>query len=156
MNVEDIKDKILYRIEKYTAWQNVDLYENIDNEIQEKKNKYKSILLTDSNIINSPIQLNLEVELPIMELYFDNQHFVLFTTLQIYSNMHSNLSKAKYVDVIEINQNSLDNFVQKRRMMKKFVDLKMDMLDKSLFEFTIEVGIPFSAFMQIYVILKTT
>lgn len=104
-------------------------------------------ILINTNKITSPINIDLRLELPIVELYLDEKNFVVYTTSRIYSFRNAAIVKIEYKHVISIDEDSLNSFFRNWSKKVRFFDIRL--ITKNGHEIiTIEYGIPFQPLVR--------
>jgi hypothetical protein len=97
----------------------------------------------DTNEIISPIYLNHNIELPLLELHIDKDNFVVFTTKNIYNCRDTFNSVINYDDIIGIDEISLILSSSNTKIAQIF-DILIVLSNGTSMPIKVEHGIPIS------------
>jgi hypothetical protein len=138
-------------LQKYNGWGRddedtkslFDVLEVLDSDLNSEQQTHQTNILTSTNKIISPIQLDNSIELPIVELFIDGENFVVFTTECIYNCRNASLQKLDYINIIGIDENSLNDFFRYKSKNKRFYDIKLITSNGNIMPITFEFGVSF-------------
>ena len=153
-NLFERKKNYIELLQKYNGWginkeaadSLLSDVEIVDTDFQNATYSLQTNLLVNTNKIVSPINLDTSLELPITELFIDNDNFIVFTTKCIHSCRNSSISQIKYTDILEVDEMSVIESMRKRLVINKieqFIDINLILSDGSKIPITIEYGISF-------------
>ncbi len=118
-----------------------EVLEENQNPIELPTKDLETQILVHTNEIISPISLNHNIELPLLELYIDKENFVVFTTQNIYNCRDAALSAINYDDIVAINENSLTSRPLNPKKGRIF-DIIIILPNGSSVPIKVEYGIP--------------
>ncbi|MGK0365643.1 MAG: hypothetical protein ACI85O_002709 [Saprospiraceae bacterium] len=72
--------------------------------------RVKTVILANSDETKSQIEIDKDIELPLIELFITKYSFVVFTTKSIYSRSNEVIEKIAYDDILEIDEMSISQF----------------------------------------------
>ncbi len=150
-----IKKQHINLLQKYNTWGKSEEAENLldvldvfnidlENQIEKSKiNSLKTTILIDTNEIVSPVCLDYRIELPIVELFIEKDNFVLFTTQHIYNCRGAIVDKIKYIDILSVDENSINDVLRDKTKNVRFFDIQLVLTNHNKVPITIEYGISF-------------
>ena len=103
----------------------------------------KTRILINTNEIKSPIYLNYNFELPIVELLLDKNNFVIYTTKHIYSVRNEIIKKIEYEEIIGIDENSINGGLYNNPDNLSCFHIMLITSNENKIPITIEHGISF-------------
>lgn len=146
-----IKKQYIDLLQKYNGWGGskeeigdlLDVLGIVDTDLERLKEKPKTNILVDINEIVSPVYLDYNVELPIVELFVDKDNFVVFTTQSIYNCRNTMIEKIGYRDIVGVDENSINDAFSNRIKNMQVVDIKLIITNGNRVPITVEYGISF-------------
>ena len=121
--VTDLKNKHLANLAKDTQWGKEESFRWKMND------RVKTVILSNTNKIKSGIEINEELELPIIELFLTKYSFVVFTTKSIYSRCNEVTEIIDYDDLVGLNEASINQFGRYKHI--PFFCIELIMRDES-------------------------
>lgn len=106
-------------------------------------NTSQTKILIDTTKIVAPIHINNDIELPIVELFIDNNNFIVYTTQCIYNCRNAITEKIDYTDIVGVDENSINDALQDMIRQIQLIEVKLIIVNGNRIPISIEYGIPF-------------
>ena len=159
-----IKQQKIDILQKYTGWgKSIKEVENLLDVLGENTDldnlegdcliNPKTHILINTNEIKSPIYLNYNFELPLVELFLDKNNFTIYTTKHIYNARNGIIKKIEYEEIIRIDENSMNDILYNNPDNLSCFDIMLITSNGNKIPITIEYGI---SFRPIFYFLITT
>lgn len=151
-----IKKQHIDLLQKYNSWGKskedigdlLDVLEVADIDLGSLKEKsstntLQTKILIDANKIVAPIHIDNDIELPIAELFIDNNNFVVYTTQCIYNCRNAITEKIDYTNIVGVDEDLINDTLRDMARQIQIIELKLIIANGNRVPISIEYGIPF-------------